>query len=198
MTKLTNPLPLWLNARGTLLDGGYIYVGVANADPEDQPLDVFFDDERTIPASQPLRTLGGLIVNEASPSQVFLAEDDYSLRVRDADGNLLSYTPSVADAGAQFQPLDSDLTAIATLATTPFGRSLLTLANAAALKSATGIPDCIPATGGTASGNIVRAGAGTHIYWADAALTSGRVFVTANTAPDPTSLPGDLWFKYVP
>ena len=40
--------------------------------------------------------------------------------------------------GGPYQPLDSDLTAIAALATTPFGRSLLTQADAAAARTAIG------------------------------------------------------------
>ena len=48
-----------------------------------------------------------------------------------------AYDPAGAAAAAQAasQPLDSDLTAIAALTTTPYGRSLLTQANAAALRS---------------------------------------------------------------
>lgn len=44
-----------------------------------------------------------------------------------------------AAGGGAYQPLDSDLTAIAALATTPFGRSLLTLANAGAGRTAFGL-----------------------------------------------------------
>jgi hypothetical protein len=40
--------------------------------------------------------------------------------------------------GGSFQPLDSDLTAIAALTTTSFGRALLTLANAAAMRTTIG------------------------------------------------------------
>lgn len=43
---------------------------------------------------------------------------------------------SVSAANAAFQPLDSDLTAIAALTTTSFGRGLLALANAAAARTA--------------------------------------------------------------
>lgn len=194
VTKLTNPVPLFLNARGALLDAGYIYVGVANADPEDQPLDLFWDFARTIPAAQPLRTSGGRIVNGASPSPVFAAETDYSLRVRDADGNLVDYAPTFYPEVAAFQPLDADLTAIAALATTSFGRELLTLANQAALKTATGIPDGIPAAGGMTTGNITRSGAGSHLYHVNTGYASGRVYGPEYTT-DPTSQPGDVWLK---
>lgn len=41
----------------------------------------------------------------------------------------------IPDLSATYQPLDSDLTAIAALSTTAFGRGLLALADAAALRS---------------------------------------------------------------
>lgn len=46
---------------------------------------------------------------------------------------------TLAAADARYQPLDSDLTAIAALATTSFGRSLLTAANAAGLNASLGV-----------------------------------------------------------
>lgn len=48
------------------------------------------------------------------------------------------YTPPGGGGGGDGQPLDSDLTAIAALSTTSFGRNLLTLADTAALKAASG------------------------------------------------------------
>lgn len=194
MTKLTNPMPLFLNARGNLLDAGFIYVGVANGDPEAAPINLFWDAAMTIPAAQPLRTLGGYVVNEATPSFVFMAEEDYSLRVRDADGGVISYVPSIVASGSQFQPLDVDLTAIAALATTPYGRSLLTLVNAAGLRQVAGISDSLPLVGGTVSGNILRQSAGPHLYHVNPAYTSGRLYGPENVT-DPTTQPGDIWFK---
>jgi hypothetical protein len=61
-----------------------------------------------------------------------------------ADRTIVGLLEDIRDAGGagggsgSYQPLDSDLTAIAALSTTSFGRSLLTLANAAALLSTAG------------------------------------------------------------
>lgn len=195
--RIGNPIPTFLDGRGLLLDGGRIYIGAPLKDPEQFPVAVSWKADLSVPAVQPLRTLGGVIVNGESPSFVYADGDDYSLRVRDLDGSEVFFVPSAKEAGQQFQPLDTDLSAIAALATTPYGRGLLTLASQAALKAATGIPDGIPQVGGTVTGNITRAGAGAHIYHADPALGSGRVFVTAKDAADPTTAAGDIWLEMI-
>jgi hypothetical protein len=200
MTKVTNPSPLFLDGRGALLDAGYIYIGQPNVDPEivANQLALFWDKEKTIQAPQPLRTLGGIIVNGQNPAFVFLVEANYSMTIRDADNVLVVYIPSAADTGdpaTSYQPLDADLTAIAALTTTAYGRNFLQMANQAALKSATGIPDCLPLVGGTVTGNIMR-GTSAHLFHATANMSNGRVFLTAAGAADPTSQAGDIWLTY--
>lgn len=195
MQRLNSPYPLFIDGRGALLDAGFIYVGIADGDPGTDPINLFLDQALTLPIAQPLRTLGGLIVDGANAVYVYYAEADASVRVRDADGYLVSYTPSIAVASIAYQPLDSDLTAIAALATTTFGRALLTVANQASLQAAVGLPAALPAAGGTVSGNIVRSGAGAYFYAFDAAMTGCRLFFTASGAADPTSLPGDIWLE---
>lgn len=197
-SRIINPFPLFLDRYGELLNGGRVYVGEAGQDPETHPLDVFFDSALTIAATQPLRTMGGHIVNGSDPAQVYVAEADYSIRTRNIDNEEIVFITSVNVDVAQFQPLDSDLTAIAALATTSYGHALLTLANQAALKAATGIPDPLPLVGGTVSGAITRSGAGVHLYHVGAGMTSGRVFLTENGAADPTSLAGDIWLEKAP
>lgn len=197
MSKINNPSPIWLDGRGQLLDAGFIYIGEPNKDPIAFPIATFFDKARTIPAPQPLRTLSGVIVNGQNAAFVFVAENDWSTLVKDADsvtvgaGYIVSTQESSAETG---QPLDSDLTAIAELSTTPFGRSLLTLTGPAELKAATGIPAALAITGGSISGNIVRITAGAHIYHNDPLLLSGRIFLTTTGSADPTSVAGDIWF----
>lgn len=195
MQRLGNSTPVFFDTRGYLLTGGYIYVGEVDADPISNPIDLFWDKDLTVPASQPLRTIAGLIVNGVTPAPVFTAENDYSQTVQDENEVQVEYSPSIYSLASGFQPINANLTAIAALSTTAYGRNLLTLANQAALVAATGIPAPLPAAGGNVTGNITRQGAGVHWYWVDPALTSGRVYVTANGAADPTTLPGDVWIE---
>jgi hypothetical protein len=198
MSRLTNPLPLFLDTRGALLDAGYVYVGAPGSDPEIEAnqIALFWDAAMTDAADQPLRTLGGQIVNGSDPAFVYMAETDWSLTVKTADGALVSYLGSTAESAIAYQPLDDTLTDITEVGATTYGLGLLTLANTAALKAATGIADALPLTGGSISGNITRLGAGAHTYWSDATMTSGREFLTSAAGADPTSLPGDKWFGF--
>lgn len=196
--RIDNPYPVWLDRLGYVLDGGEVFIGVEGGDPELSPVSVYLDAALTELAPQPLAVIGGVLCHDGNPAHFFIDQTNYSIRVRDNTDTEVAYLASANFAGEAFQPLDSDLTAIAALATTAFGRALLTQASAAATRAYLGVVDPIPATGGTTTGNIVRSGGGSHAYWVDAALTSGREFVTANGAADPTSLPGDKWFEQVP
>lgn len=195
MTKLSNPVPLFLDGRGNPLDGGYIYVGAPNSDPQVNPIVAYWDAAYTIRADQPLRTVGGLVVNGATPASVYFPAADYSMRVLDSGNALVSYSPSLFVAGASYQPYDTDLQTISDQTNAPFGLSLLSLSNATALKNATGIPDCIPQQGGSVTGNITRTGAGAHFYGTDPAMTGCKVYPplalgSANPATGPGSLQG--------
>lgn len=194
MLQITNPLPLFNDLQGELLDAGYIYIGTANADPQVSPISVYWDTGLTQPATQPIRTRGGYPVNEGAPANFYTGATDYSIRVLDSNSNLVFYVPLAAAAAAtNYQPLDSNLTAISGQANAPFGLSLLTAATAAAAKALLGLGTYLATAGGTMTGNITRSGAGPHIYHTDSSLTSGRFMWTAAGAADPTSADGDLW-----
>lgn len=55
----------------------------------------------------------------------------------------------------------------------------------------------LPLAGGTVTGNIARSSKGVHHYWDAATLVNGGWFLTPDTDPDPTTLPGQVWVKYV-
>lgn len=197
--KVGNPFPLWLDQRGYLIDAGRIYVGAVDSDPEVSPIQLYWDAAYTVPATQPILTRGGVAVNNGAPALFYANAADYSLRVRDADLNLVMYAPSIADSvGISYQPLDADLTAIAAQTNAPFGLSLLTSVTAAAARGLLGIANWIASTGGTVTGNIIRSGAGPLPYWADPAMVSGQIIVTDAGAADPTTLVGDLWIELEP
>lgn len=75
MPALDSPLPQFFDLDGSPLDGGYVYVGLIDQDPETNPIPVFWDSAMTIPAPQPLRTLNGLIARDGTPAFVYVATD---------------------------------------------------------------------------------------------------------------------------
>ncbi len=91
---------------GVGLNGGSVYIGVAGADPEISPLQVWWDDAQTIPASQPLATIGGYITRAGTPAVAYVAAD-YSMRARDRAGNQVFYASFAGTGGdAPIQPND--------------------------------------------------------------------------------------------
>ena len=90
MTAIVNqPFPVFVDADGLPLEGGFIYVGVANLDPVTNPIAVFWDEALSIPAAQPLRTSAGVIVRSGAPALVYIA-GDHSIAVHDANNEQIS------------------------------------------------------------------------------------------------------------
>jgi hypothetical protein len=194
--QVGNPFPFFYGRNGLPLDGGTLYLGIAGDDPETDPIDVYLDDALTIPAAQPISIIGGMPSHDGNPALFYVDGDNYSLRARDSSGAEVLFVASAIMAES-WQPLDSDLTSIAALSTTSFGRGVLTQADAAALRTYIGLVASLPLTGGTVTGSIIRSGAGSYVYAGDASTTI-RVFITANGAADPTSAENDIWLELEP
>ena len=80
------PFPVFTDSDGQPVEGGYVWIGRANRDPRLYPVNVYFDKNLTIPAGQPLRTVGGYIVHNGSPAQLFIDGIDYSILVQNRKG----------------------------------------------------------------------------------------------------------------
>jgi len=88
--KLLNTLPFFTDQNGKALDLGQVFVGVESQDPQQNPVAVYWDEAKTVPAAQPLRTANGYIYRNGAASSVFISGDDgYSLRVLDRNGRVL-------------------------------------------------------------------------------------------------------------
>jgi len=85
---------VFVDLDATALEGGAIYLGVPNDDPEQNPIAVYWDEALTISAAQPLRTSGGVIVRDGTPSDVFANVQAYSIRVRNRAGKVVWYKPT--------------------------------------------------------------------------------------------------------
>jgi hypothetical protein len=82
-TQIKKVYELFYDKNNALLENGYIYIGFANQNPITNPIQTYFDADLTIPALQPLRTVGGAISNNGSPANVYIAVSDYSIVVQD-------------------------------------------------------------------------------------------------------------------
>lgn len=108
------PFPVFTDTDGTPLENGYILIGVANLDPQGNPIAVYWDEAQTIPAAQPIRTLGGYPSYNGTPSNLYAATT-FSIRVLNKNGSLVYAS---ADQG-----LTSDNVAFTQAGTGAVGRS---------------------------------------------------------------------------
>jgi len=87
--KITPPFEYFSDTKSNALEAGYIYIGISGLNPETNPISVYFDSDMTAPAHQPIRTLGGYPVNGETVSRLYFSENDYSIIVKDRNGQLV-------------------------------------------------------------------------------------------------------------
>lgn len=83
------PFPVFTDTDGNPLEDGYIYIGIENLNPETNPLQVYWDAALSIPAAQPLRTIGGYVSRNGSPGQLYADAVNYSILVKAKNGVLV-------------------------------------------------------------------------------------------------------------
>jgi hypothetical protein len=117
-TSVEPPFAAFADLDGQPLEDGYINVGVANLNPITNPIAAFFDDALTIPAVQPIRTLGGYPVYQGTPARFYVASD-YSIQVKDKKGTVV-YTSLNGNTGGGSMVTDATGDGVETVYVLPF------------------------------------------------------------------------------
>ncbi|MEG2634922.1 MAG: hypothetical protein RSA09_00120 [Acinetobacter sp.] len=95
--------PLIVDKSGKPLDHGIIYIGESGQNPENYPIQIYYDEDFTIPAPQPLRTVNGYFSRNGSPAKIFINTVECSIVVKDKFKILqwldLNYTGILSGSG---------------------------------------------------------------------------------------------------
>jgi len=97
-SSIISPFPFFTDTTGAPLEGGYLYIGQSNLNPETAPVNVFWDAALTIPAPNPVRTVGGYPSRAGTASRFYAATDTYSITVRNRNHVLVFSAFDQSDA----------------------------------------------------------------------------------------------------
>lgn len=103
---LSSPFPVFTDKNGNPLEDGYMYIGTQNLNPETNPIAVYFDSAMTIPAAQPIRTIGGYPSRNGSAAQLYVSSS-CSITVRDKKRGFIFNDPVFTGSAAQQIVVDS-------------------------------------------------------------------------------------------
>ena len=90
--------PIFPDIDGQPLENGYVWIGAANLDPQGNPIAIYWDGALTQLAVQPIRTLGGYLMNSGTPARLY-SNADYSIRVMNKNGSTI-YTSLSGNSGS--------------------------------------------------------------------------------------------------
>jgi len=86
--------PIILDIHGKPLEDGYIYIGAENLDPIKNKVAVFWDADLTVPAAQPIRTIGGYPSWSGKPEKLYVLVSKYSITVQAEDKSIIFTSPT--------------------------------------------------------------------------------------------------------
>ena len=102
------PFPVFQGRDGQPLDNGYVWIGVANLQPQTNPVVAYFDEALTIIAAQPLRTINGYISNSGTPAQIYVDGVNFSILVQDSKGSMVYNFPEGTGISPNASGIDYD------------------------------------------------------------------------------------------
>ena len=91
------PYPIFTDIDGSPLEGGYVWIGTANLDPQTNPINVYWDAALTISAAQPIRTIGGYPARNGTPARLYV-NSSYSIRIANKNGATVISSPTPTEA----------------------------------------------------------------------------------------------------
>ena len=86
--QITDKFQYFKDLDGDPLNNGYVYIGTSGFNAEVSQISIYSDSSLTIPIAQPIRTIGGYLVNNGSPINIYVP-GDYSIMVKDSDETLV-------------------------------------------------------------------------------------------------------------
>ena len=103
MIKIAATSQIFTDRDGTPLNNGKIYIGLVGQDPITNPAPVFLDNDLTEPAALPLRTSFGRIVNNGTPTDIYIAEN-YSITITNQNDVVVQ---TLLDANQSESPIEA-------------------------------------------------------------------------------------------
>lgn len=102
--NVNSPYTFFNDLDGNPLDAGFIFIGEVGKNPEQFPLSVFWNENLSTLATQPIRTVKGYISNSGTIENIYINEQNYSITVKDQTGNIV-----FSDLKADLKASSSDL-----------------------------------------------------------------------------------------
>lgn len=99
--KIQPTYPIFNDVDGDPLDAGFIFIGEEGKNPEVYPVHVFWDEELTLPAAQPIRTRNGFLSQNGRPGKIYIADAGCSITVKNKRKSLI-FTDLHADLSLTF------------------------------------------------------------------------------------------------
>ena len=166
--SINPPYPVFPDLDGQPLEDGYIWIGTAGMNPISNPIVVYWDAALTLPAGQPIRTIGGFPARAGTPARLY-AGSDYSIQVQNKNGSVVYSAPaaterynavivSVKDFGAVGNGVANDTAAFTAARTASNGRYFLPSGTYLVDASPDVWADCFQAAGNT----FIKIGATTY------------------------------------
>lgn len=95
-TLISTPFPVFTDTDGLPLEGGYIDIGVAGLNPLSNPLQVYWDQALTMPATN-IRTTRGYPSRNGAAGYLYAPPGDFSILVRNKNGVVILSNLNIVD-----------------------------------------------------------------------------------------------------